>query len=253
MRRRHAARSRLDRPTVSAPFTVLLARCLLRERLTGQRAAGVLLAMALVGIAVHRGASDGGTRRGRAAHPRGGLGWALGNLSSRLARPPRPLHLVCDERRPTGAGAVASLVLEGPSRWPRRSPRRLEQDRTAGTGRSCLCRPARHRPRIRDLDRCSHVTLRRRRPLLHARTRHRGTSSWLLLDRTPAIEITLGAVVVLGVLIGATAPAPPRPSTEPRLELGPEATPPPTPDAATRVEREVGQAVDAMATCSYAS
>lgn len=50
------------------------------------------------------------------------------------------------------------------------------------------------------------------------------SSSWLLLgDRTAPVEFALGAVVVIGVLIGATPPRRPRaaPSLEPSLEAAP--------------------------------
>lgn len=76
----------------SAPFTVLLGATVLRERLDRAQVAGILLAVA--GLTVI-GAQQLGTA---ALGPfllalLAALGWALGNLSSRLARPPKPLHL----------------------------------------------------------------------------------------------------------------------------------------------------------------
>lgn len=76
----------------SAPFTVVLGAMLLAERLSGRQLLGVLVAVGgLAGIAVHRSLSAG-------VLPLlltlcGGLGWALGNLASRQAHPPKPLRL----------------------------------------------------------------------------------------------------------------------------------------------------------------
>ncbi|MBD0323912.1 MAG: EamA family transporter, partial [Aldersonia sp.] len=76
----------------SAPFTVVLGVLLLRERIDAKQVAGLVVAVAgmvLIGW-------------DRAAHATlvpviltllGGLGWALGNLGARLAKPPQPLHL----------------------------------------------------------------------------------------------------------------------------------------------------------------
>lgn len=77
----------------SGPFTVGLGALFLRERVTRRQAVGVAVAacgMTLVGIA--RGSGAG-------LVPfilvlLGALGWAFGNLSSRLARAERPFHLV---------------------------------------------------------------------------------------------------------------------------------------------------------------
>jgi len=76
----------------SAPFTVVLGAVLLRERLTPRQGLGIGLAvLGLAAIAVARAQSA-------ALLPvlltlAGALGWALGNLCSRLAAPPNPLHL----------------------------------------------------------------------------------------------------------------------------------------------------------------
>jgi O-acetylserine/cysteine efflux transporter len=76
----------------SAPFTVLLGAVLLRERMSARQAAGIGLAvLGLAVIAVARAQSA-------AVLPVlltlcGALGWAFGNLCSRLAAPPKPLHL----------------------------------------------------------------------------------------------------------------------------------------------------------------
>lgn len=79
----------------SAPFTVLLCVVLLREKLTARQVIGITVAvggMAIIGL-------------DRAAHGAtaavlpvvltlvAGLGWAFGNIGSRLARPDNALHL----------------------------------------------------------------------------------------------------------------------------------------------------------------
>lgn len=78
----------------SAPFTVLLAAALLRERLTARQGAGVALAVAgLAGIAVHRAGLDGGaTLLPVVLTLCGGLGWAFGNLANRRAQPDSPFR-----------------------------------------------------------------------------------------------------------------------------------------------------------------
>ncbi|MEH3075518.1 MAG: EamA family transporter [Quadrisphaera sp.] len=117
----------------SAPFTVVLAGVLLRERLSGRQVAGVVVAVAgLAGIAASR-AELGGTDVWTTLLPvvltlLGGLGWAFGNLGSRLAwrermalgQPPsatESLRLVLwVSVVPPLPLALASLVLEGPAR-----------------------------------------------------------------------------------------------------------------------------------------
>jgi O-acetylserine/cysteine efflux transporter len=106
----------------SAPFTVVLAAALLRERITVRQGAGVLVAVAgLAGIAVHRAGLDGGA----ALLPVvltlcGGLGWALGNLGNRLAvqaAPGEPLRLMLwMSVVPPLPLLVLSLLVEGPAR-----------------------------------------------------------------------------------------------------------------------------------------
>ena len=98
----------------SAPFTVLLAALLLRERIGVRAGAGVVVAvlgLAVVGLSRMEGA---------APWPfllvvLGGLGWAFGNLATRVASAPRPLHLTLwmSVVPPLPMLAVA-LVVEGP-------------------------------------------------------------------------------------------------------------------------------------------
>jgi O-acetylserine/cysteine efflux transporter len=98
----------------SAPFTVVLGAVLLRERLTPRQGLGIGLAvLGLAAIAVARAQSA-------ALLPvlltlAGALGWALGNLCSRLAAPPNPLHLVLwMSVVPPVPLLLASWVVEGP-------------------------------------------------------------------------------------------------------------------------------------------
>ncbi|HSD76298.1 MAG TPA: EamA family transporter, partial [Solirubrobacteraceae bacterium] len=102
----------------SAPFTVLLAALLLHERLAAGQVAGIALAAAgLAGIGLVRAGQGGGA----AALPvlltvLGGLGWALGNLSSRLARPDSPLRLTLwMSVVPPLPMLALSLVADGPA------------------------------------------------------------------------------------------------------------------------------------------
>ncbi|MGI5130838.1 EamA family transporter [Pseudonocardia sp. CA-107938] len=105
----------------SAPFTVLLGAVLLRERIGPRQAAGIGLAVAgLAAIAVSRA-------QAAALLPvvltlLGALGWALGNLSSKVAlRSPgvNPLHLMLwMSVIPPIPMFALSLVVEGPGAGP---------------------------------------------------------------------------------------------------------------------------------------
>lgn len=98
----------------SAPFTVVLGVLLLRERLTTRRAVGLSVAVAgLVLVGVSRGGADGWWPFWLVVL--GGLGWALGNVSSRLAAPPKPLHLILwMSVVPPLPMLTVSLLVEGP-------------------------------------------------------------------------------------------------------------------------------------------
>ncbi len=103
----------------SAPFTVVLAGALLRERLTGRQGAGVALAVAgLAGIAVHRAEVGGGAMLLPVLLTLGGgLGWALGNLCSRQARGASPFRLTLWMTVvPPLPMLAVSLLVEGPER-----------------------------------------------------------------------------------------------------------------------------------------
>lgn len=76
----------------SAPFTVILGAVLLGERLSGRTMVGV--AAAVVGLVVVGVARAGaGAWWPFALVILGGFGWALGNLASRQAQAPNPMHL----------------------------------------------------------------------------------------------------------------------------------------------------------------
>ena len=98
----------------SAPFTVVLGALFLRERLSPRQVVGIVLAVFGLGaIAIARAQSA-------AVLPVlltlcGALGWAFGNLCSRLAAPPKPMHLtlwMCVI--PPIPLLAASMLTEGP-------------------------------------------------------------------------------------------------------------------------------------------
>ncbi len=99
----------------SAPMTVLLGATLLRERLDRGQVVGILLAVAgLTAI--------GWQQLGTAALGPflltllGALGWALGNLSNKLARPSKPMHLTLwMSVVPVLPMLAVSLWVEGPA------------------------------------------------------------------------------------------------------------------------------------------
>lgn len=100
----------------SAPFTVVLGALLLGERFGRRKLVGV--SIAVLGLAVVGSQRfDGATGWPFILTVLGGLGWALGNLSSRLARPPKPLHLTLwMSVVPPLPMLALSLLVEGPDR-----------------------------------------------------------------------------------------------------------------------------------------
>lgn len=100
----------------SAPFTVLLGATFLRER-PGRRAViGTLVA--ITGLAVVGwGRAGGATLAPFLLTLAGALGWAFGNISSRRAAAPVPLHLTLwMSVVPPVPMLALSLVVEGPDR-----------------------------------------------------------------------------------------------------------------------------------------
>ncbi len=195
----------------SAPFTVVLAGLLLRERLTARQAAGVALAVAgLAGIAVHRaGLAGGATLLPVLLTLCGGLGWALGNLCNRQARPARPFRLMLWMTVvPPLPMLAVSLATEGPARI-------ATSFATLGTRQGVLA--------LAGLAFTVVVaTLLGSGIWTALMSRHpSGTvapfsmlvpvvgmgSSWLLFgERTPLVELACGALVVTGVLVGSRPP-----------------------------------------------
>jgi O-acetylserine/cysteine efflux transporter len=98
----------------SAPFTILLAAAFLGERLTPLRLAGI--GLAVLGLAI-----IGANRAQPAALVPvlltllAALGWAIGNICSRMARAPKPLHLTMwVSIIPPIPLFLLSLLMEGP-------------------------------------------------------------------------------------------------------------------------------------------
>lgn len=196
----------------SAPFTVLLAGLLLRERVTGRQVAGVGLAVAgLVGIAVHRVGVDGGTTLvPLLLTVCGGLGWALGNLCSRQARTTEPFRLMLWMTVvPPVPVLVVSLTLEGPDAVAGSLSGLGERQGLLALGGLAFTVVV--------------ATLLGSGTWTALLARHPSSTvapfsmlvpvvgigaSWLLLgDATSGAEIALGAVVLTGVVLGSRGPA----------------------------------------------
>ena len=196
----------------SAPFTVVLGAVLLRERLTPRQGLGIGLAvLGLAAIAVARAQSA-------ALLPvlltlAGALGWALGNLCSRLAAPPNPLHLALwMSVVPPVPLLLASWVAEGPvAGWdalraaftPAGAPGLLAVAYIAGLATV--------------LGTGIWTTLMRRHPAgvvapysLLVPVVGMGLAALVLGERPSAVELVAAAVIVGGVLLGT-----PRPVTKP--------------------------------------
>ncbi len=210
----------------SAPFTVVLAAALLRERVTPRQAVGVLVAVVgLTSIALHRAGLEGGA----ALVPVlltlcGGLGWALGNLGNRLATRAAPresfrLMLWMSVVPPVPMLAL-SLTLEGPDRITASF-----DGLTTPTGLAALGGLA---------FTVLVATVGGSGVWTALMSRHPAGvvapfsmlvpvvgigSSWLLLhEATAPAELAWGALVVAGVLLGSTArrrPAGPEPARQP--------------------------------------
>lgn len=98
----------------SAPFTVLLGILFLGESLTPRRALSIIAAvLGLVLVGVSCGGAESWWPFWLVVI--GAFGWAIGNISSRLAAPPRPLHLIMWMTVVPPLPMLAlSLVVEGP-------------------------------------------------------------------------------------------------------------------------------------------
>lgn len=100
----------------SAPFSVVLGAVFLREHISPRRSLGVVIAVG--GLAI-----VGSQRLGGATWlpflltVLGGLGWSIGNISSRQARPPKPVHLTMWMTVVPPIPMLAlSFAVEGPDR-----------------------------------------------------------------------------------------------------------------------------------------
>lgn len=193
----------------SAPFTVLLAGLLLRERLTGRQLLGVALAVAgLGGIAVYRaGLGGGATLVPVLLTVCGGLGWALGNLSNRQARTAQPFRLMLWMTVvPPVPMLLASVVLEGPQ-----SIKASFTDLGSRQGGLALAGLAFTVVVATLLGSGIWTALMARHPSSTVAPFSMLVpvvgigSSWLLLgDDTSLVEMACGAVVVTGVLLGSS-------------------------------------------------
>ena len=101
----------------SAPFTVVLGAMLLGERLSARAATGIGVAALGMAVVGSQRLSDEAGLLPFVLTLLGGLGWAFGNLASRLAAAPRPLHLTLWMTVVPPIPMLAlSLVVEGPDR-----------------------------------------------------------------------------------------------------------------------------------------
>ena len=100
---------------ISGPFTLALGAVLLGEKVRRMQWVGIAVAMAgmvLVGVSRAQAAAIVPFLLVLA----GGLGWAFGNLASRLAKPPNPLHLTLWMSVVVPVPMlVLSLLTEGPA------------------------------------------------------------------------------------------------------------------------------------------
>lgn len=100
----------------SAPFTVVLAAAVFKERIGRRQAIGIGVAvLGLAAIALYR--SQVAALLPVILTLAGGLGWAIGNVCSREARAPKPLHLTLWMAVvPPIPMFALSLIMEGPHR-----------------------------------------------------------------------------------------------------------------------------------------
>lgn len=192
----------------SAPFTVLLAGVLLRERLRPRQAGGIALALlGLGGIAIQRAELGGGATLVPVVLTLcGGLGWAFGNLANRQARAAEPFRLTLWMSVVPPLPLLAlSLVVEGPDAIGTSLT-------TLGTRQGALALSGL-------LYTVLVATVVGSGVWTSLMARHPSSTvapfsmlvpvvgiaaSWLLLrEPTPLVEIALGSLVVAGVLLGA--------------------------------------------------
>ncbi|WP_084435996.1 EamA family transporter [Aldersonia kunmingensis] len=99
----------------SAPFTVVLGTLFLGERIGGLQIGGLLLALAGM-VTIGWDQAEHATLLPVILTLLGGLGWAFGNIGSRLAQAPNPLHfMLWMSVIPPIPMLALSLTFEGPS------------------------------------------------------------------------------------------------------------------------------------------
>lgn len=190
----------------SAPFTVLLGALLLRERLSGVQVLGICTAvLGMVVIGWHR--AQAATLLPLLLTLAGAFSWALGNLCSRKAEAPNPLHLTLwISVVPPVPMFALSAVFEGPTAgWES-----LTTAFSTETGLIALTGLAYTVLLATVVGSGVWTTLLGRYPastvapfsLLVPITGF--TLAWLVLGETPHwLELAAGAVVVTGVLLGS--------------------------------------------------
>ncbi|HET7304791.1 MAG TPA: EamA family transporter [Segeticoccus sp.] len=195
----------------SAPFTLVLGALLLREPVTRRRVLGIVVAVG--GLAVV------GSHQAAVASVvpflltlAGALGWALGNLANRQARPSNPLHLALwMSVVPPLPMLALSLAVEGPERI----------GHSLATSLSAAAVPA----VLGLLYTVVIATVVGSGAWTWLMSRHPAgvvapfsmlvpvigmSASWLLLhEQLDLVEVLGGAVVVTGVLLGAARPSGP--------------------------------------------
>lgn len=192
----------------SAPFTVVLAAVFLRERLTVRQVVGISVAIGgLSLVAVHR--SHVSALLPVVLTLLAALGWAFGNLCSRQAQPQSPLRLTLwmSVVPPLPMFALA-LVIEGPRDiWHSVATMATAEavPAVAGLAYTIVIGTV--------VGSGIWTTLMKRHPSSQVAPFSMLVpvvglaASWLILgERTPALELVGGAVVVAGVLYASLTP-----------------------------------------------
>lgn len=193
----------------SAPFTVLLATALLRERMTRRRLVGVVAAVGGLAIVGASRWSAGADLLPFTLTVLGAVGWAVGNLCSRRAETHEPFRFTMWMTVvPPIPMAALAVVVEGPDR--------------IGAALSTALDPAARPAVLGLLYTCLLGTVLASGLWTWLLGRHPAsvvapysmlvpvtgfTVAWLALGQRPAaLEVVGGVVVVAGVLLGSLTP-----------------------------------------------
>jgi O-acetylserine/cysteine efflux transporter len=212
---------------VSGPFTLALGAVLLHEKVRRLQWVGIAIAVAgmvLVGVSRAQAAAIVPFLLVLA----GGLGWAFGNLASRLAKPPNALHLTLWMSVVVPVPLlVLSLLTEGPARIAASLATAFEPDAVpawVGLAYTCVIGTA--------VGSGIWTWLMARHPAgvvapfsLLVPVAGMLTAGIVLNERPTWLELLGGAVVVCGVLIGARGPRPAGVAARPVAVPDPAATP----------------------------